>query len=107
MPMEGDLAVTPSRRLRVASGAIAQQQPRQSGDVHGDAARLVLGKAIVHGAPLRLIVEIHVGEILPVRVGDDEAFFEPDQGAGRGVPALAAQLGYGSNHRRHHGGIAG
>ena len=55
---------------------IAQEQPWQSGDVHGDAPRLILGKALVHGAPRRLIIEIDVSEMLPVRVGDKEAFFE-------------------------------
>jgi hypothetical protein len=56
-------------------GALAQQQPRQPGDVDGDAARLIPGQPLVHGATRQLIVEIDVREFLP-GIGDDEAFAE-------------------------------
>jgi hypothetical protein len=76
-PIKEELFRRRSAEAAIAgSGAIAQQQPRQSGDVHGDAPRLILGKSLVHGAPLRVIIEIDVSEMLSVRVGNNEAFFE-------------------------------
>jgi len=49
------------------------QQLRQLGDVHGDAPRLVAGEQVRCRAPPRLLLEIDIGERLPVGVADDEA----------------------------------
>jgi hypothetical protein len=48
-------------------------QLRQLGDVGGDAPRLVLSEQLGRGASSRLLLEIDVGERLPVGVADDEA----------------------------------
>jgi hypothetical protein len=45
------------------------QQLRQLGDVGGDAPSLVAGEQLGGGAASRLILEIDVGERLPVGVG--------------------------------------
>ena len=49
------------------------QQLRQLGDVGGDAPGLVAGEQMSRRAPSRLLLEVDVGERLPVGVADDEA----------------------------------
>ena len=49
------------------------QPLRQLGDVGGDAPRLVAGEQLRRCAAARLLLEIDVGERLPVGVADDEA----------------------------------
>ena len=49
------------------------QQLRQLGDVGGDAPGLVAGEQLGRCAAARLLLEIDVGERLPVGVADDEA----------------------------------
>ena len=49
------------------------QQLRQLGDVDGDAPGLVAGEEMRRRAPAPLLLEIDVGERLPVGVADDEA----------------------------------
>jgi hypothetical protein len=49
------------------------QQLRQLGDVGGAAPGLVAGEELGRRSPSRLILEIDVGERLPVGVADDEA----------------------------------
>jgi hypothetical protein len=48
------------------------QQLRQLGDVYGDAPRLVAGEQVCRRTPSRLLLEIDVGERLPVVIADDE-----------------------------------
>jgi len=52
------------------------------GDFGGDAASLVAGEELGRRAPPRLVLEIDVGERLPVRVGATKMRL--------GLPALAA-----------------
>ena len=49
------------------------QQLRQLGDVGGDAPGLVAGEQLGRRTPPRLILEVHVGQRLPVGVAGDEA----------------------------------
>jgi hypothetical protein len=49
------------------------QQLRQLGDVHGDALGLVAGEEVRRRAASRLLLEIDIGERLPVGVADGEA----------------------------------
>ena len=58
-------------RPLVVSGVA--QQLRQLGDVHGDAPRFIAGEQLRGRAPTGLLLEIDVGERLPVGVADDEA----------------------------------
>ena len=51
---------------------LAQQLP-QLGDVGGDAPGLVAGEEVCRRATAGLLLEIDVGERLPVGVADDEA----------------------------------
>ena len=44
----------------------------QPGEVDGDVPHLTPGRAFVHGATRRFIVEIDIGEFCPVCIGDDE-----------------------------------
>jgi hypothetical protein len=62
------------------------QQLRQLGDIGSDPPRLVFSQALVHG-PVRLIVEIDIGELLPAPVGDDEALIVGLDRPGRGEAA--------------------
>ena len=59
------------------------QQLRQLGDVGGDAPRLVAGEEVGGSAPAGLLLEIDVGERLPVGVADDEAGVRLLDGPGR------------------------
>ena len=60
-----------------------REQLRQLGDVGGDAPRLVAGEQLGRRAPSRLLLEINVGERLPVGVADDEAGVGLLDGPGR------------------------
>ena len=46
---------------------------RQLGDIDGYAPRLVAGQQVCRRAASRLILEIDVGERLPIGIADDEA----------------------------------
>jgi hypothetical protein len=48
------------------------QQLWQLGDIGGDAPGLVAGEQLGRRSTTRLLLEIHVGERLPVGVADDE-----------------------------------
>jgi hypothetical protein len=61
----------------------------QPGEVDGDAPHLIPAQALVHGATRRFIVEIDIRELLPVRIGDDEALFELLDRPGRREAARA------------------
>jgi hypothetical protein len=56
----------------LADGGLPQQH-RQLGDVGCNPLHLVAGEQLGCGLPARLILEIDVGERLPVGVADDEA----------------------------------
>jgi hypothetical protein len=62
------------------------QQLRQLGDVGGDAPGLVAGEEVRRRATPRLLLEIDVGERLPVGVADDEARVGFLDGPGRRAP---------------------
>jgi hypothetical protein len=64
------------------------QQLRQLGDVRGDAPGLVAGEQLGRRPPCRLLLEIDVGERLPVGVADDEAGVGLLDGPGRREAAL-------------------
>jgi hypothetical protein len=61
----------------------AQQQLRQLGDVGRDAPRIVAGEELGRRSPSRLVLEIDVGECLPIVVADDEARVGLLDGPGR------------------------
>ena len=61
------------RPLVVSDVSRPAPQPRQRGDVGGDAPGLVAGEQLRRRAASRFILEIDVGERLPVVVADDEA----------------------------------
>ena len=63
---------TASRANRVSLGR-RDEQVRQLRDIGGDAPGLVAGEQMCRRAPSRLLLEIDVGERLPVAVADDEA----------------------------------
>jgi hypothetical protein len=58
-------------------------QLRQLGDVGGDAPGLVAGEQVRRRATSPLILEVDVGECLPVGVADDEAGVGLLDGPGR------------------------
>jgi hypothetical protein len=51
----------------------AAQQPRQLGDVGGDPPRFVTRHQVRRRAPAGFVLEIDVGQRVPVGVADDEA----------------------------------
>jgi hypothetical protein len=50
------------------------QQLRRLGEVHGHAARLILGELLVDRAALRLVVKVEVAERLPGRCRNKALF---------------------------------
>jgi hypothetical protein len=64
-------------------GGDPPQQLRRHGDVGGDAPGLIAGKQVRRRAPSGLILEIDVGERLPVGVADNEAGVGLLDGLGR------------------------
>jgi hypothetical protein len=48
-------------------------QPRQLRDIHRDPSRLILAEQLGCRSPAGLILEINVGELLPVVVADNKA----------------------------------
>ena len=73
-PKAQDRRIVPSiiSHTKLAHLTLAQQL-RQLGDVGGDAPGLVAGEQSGRRTPSRLLLEIDVGERLPVGVADDEA----------------------------------
>jgi hypothetical protein len=63
----------------------------QPGEVDGDTPHLIPAQALVHGATRRFI-EIEIRELLPVRIGDDEALIELLDRPGRREAAFGQGL---------------
>ena len=63
--------------------SLLPQQLSQLGKVHRHPPGPVAGKQLGRRAPSRLILEIDIGQRLPVVVADDEAGVRPLDGPGR------------------------
>src|SRR6185437_7241044 len=70
----------------------ALQQVGQLGDVRGDPPRLIVRQQLGRGAPARLILEIHIGKRLAVRVAHGEARMRFINGPGRRESAMFRHL---------------
>jgi hypothetical protein len=82
--------------LRQEAAALSvSHQPRQLGDVGGDAPRLVAGEQLGRCASPRLLLEVDVGERLPIGVADDKA--GSTTGVGRPIHHYHAESMVGVN----------
>ena len=66
---------------RLVAGALYRALPkppqfRKLREVDGHAPRLVLGQPLVHGATVRLLVEIEIAQGLPVGAMENETLLE-------------------------------
>ena len=83
----------PGKAVVVSGVSRLAQQLRQLGDVHGDAPRFIAGEQLRRRAPTGLLLEIDVGERLPVVIADDVAGVGLLGGPGRReVARLACEL---------------
>jgi hypothetical protein len=75
------LKTAPRRDRTSFASAPLLQQLRQLGDVGGDAPGFVAGEEVRRRATTRLLLEIDVGERLPVGVADDDGLCRQEASA--------------------------
>ena len=87
------MSVTIAAAGATARASRLRQRLRQPRDVHGDAPDFVRGEQVGCGAPPRLLLEIDVGERLPVGVGamKQASDSSTDQGGGKRRLPIALQ----------------